>query len=167
MTKPLARVHRHRRGRIPAGLRGMPRAPPPVSRSAPSAFPFVGKGCRGRALLRPPSVKAINIEIQPREFPKFTAPEDSAVSFPRRGRARARARFRLIRSVLSRSRERYRRSATRCVTSNPFSDASCERSTKDKPGIGAAEARNGARLLPPMYGRFVFVTRADLRGYVE
>jgi len=124
----------------------MPRSPPPVPRSAPSAFPFVGKGCKGEGTIGPSSGKAINIEIQPREFPKFTAPEDSAVSFPRR--ARARARFRSIHPVFSKSRDRHRRSAGRSTTSNLFSDASDEQK---------ASRKGGTQPLPD--ARFVFVRR--------
>lgn len=71
MTKPLALVHGHRR----VFRRGRTR------RYALQHAIGIRAWC-----VRVLCAKAINIEIRAREFPKFAAAEDSAVSFPRRNR---------------------------------------------------------------------------------
>jgi len=82
MTKPLVLVYGHRcvfEVEHDAPLHGMPLCES-VPSGAPSAFVLAAQNVRVLC------VKAINIEIRARKFPKFTAAEDSAVSFPRRNR---------------------------------------------------------------------------------
>lgn len=81
MTKPLVLVYGHRC--VFEVEHDAPRCTVcPLCESVPSGTPsaFVLAAQNVRVLC----VKAINIEIRAREFPKFTAAEDSAVSFPRR-----------------------------------------------------------------------------------
>jgi len=61
-----------------------------VPSSTPSAFAF------GVQSVRVLCVKAINIEIRAREFPKFATAEDSAVSFPRHDRVSVDLLYRCI-----------------------------------------------------------------------